>query len=159
MAESHEERLPEVAKREVVVKMAPLIDASSTRVNEEGPSRTTTSPTVESVPIPPSRLEDIASSSGATLEPSHSGSADILRLTGVPILSVAAAAITNEDISIGPITSPRASLVQPMVNQFLVYLSIVVPILLQDTRASEAIMIALESQVSSIRHFDVAPVD
>lgn len=71
-----------------------------------------------------------------------------------------AAAITDEDISIRPITSPHVSLVYPLVSQFLVYLSIVVPILLQGTGASGAIVTTLESQVSPIRYFDVAlPTD
>lgn len=143
MAESQEERLPEVGEKEVVGEMAPLTDVLSTRVDESRPSRTIASPTVQSVPIPLSSPEDIASSLGTALEPSYSASADILRLTGVPILSVAAAAITDDDISIGPIAGPRVSLVQPLVNQFLVYLSTVVP----------------KSQVSSLRHFDVAPAD
>lgn len=128
-----------------------LTVAPSICVDEAGPSRTTAPPTVKSVPISLSKPDGIASSLReilepsssesiaslrATLEPSSSGLTDILRLTRIRILLAAAARITDEDMSIRTITDPHASLVKPLADQFFIYLSTIMPILLQDTGAS-----------------------
>lgn len=105
--------------------------------------------------MPSSDPQDVASSSGAASEPSTSSSTGIPGLATVVILSVAVDEITEEDISLRPITDPRAALVQVLVDLFFLYLRKILPILLQDTRASEAIIMILEGQASFIRHFDV----
>lgn len=61
--------------------------------------------------MPLSDPQDVASSLGATLEPSTSSPADIPGFATVLILSVAAIEIAEEDISLGPITGPHAALV------------------------------------------------
>lgn len=65
----------------------------------------------------------------------------------------------NEDTSLEPITSLHVALVQVLVDQFFFYMSSVLPMLLQDIEASEAIMMALDGQVNSIRKFDAALAD
>lgn len=62
------------------------------------------------------RPQVIAASSGTFVGPSTSGSADILGLAVVSILSVVGSEITDEDISLDPIIGPHATLVQVLVN-------------------------------------------
>lgn len=64
---------------------------------------------------------------------------------------VAAAKIVDEYISLRPISGPHGALVLVLLDQFFLYN---LPILLQNTWASEAIMMVLVGQARSIRHFN-----
>lgn len=118
--------------------MAPLTDVSSIQVDEVRTSGNVSSSITEiiskSVQIPSSGRQDVASSSGTILELLTPGSADISTLVTILILSVIVpqlvVKVIDRDFSLGPITGPYVVVVQALVEQFFIYIRIVLPLLL-----------------------------
>lgn len=105
--------------------------------------------------------QDIASSSGMTLEPLTSRPVDTIGLVMVLLLSMIVLQLTAkvadiEDVSFGPIIGLNKRLVQLIVYQFFTYIDTFLPVMLQDLEAFEGIMMELKGQVCSIRCFDDA---
>lgn len=113
--------------------------------------------------IPSSGLPDIASSSGRDIELQTSSSANFLVLVKTPILFVIipqlAAEVVDADFFLQLITSPHVVVAQAVVEKFFSYMRIVLPLLLQQTKAFEAIISGLKGQANSIRCLDIAVAD
>lgn len=111
-------------EQEMVVETVPLADVPPPQVDKARPSETVASPVTEafseSMQVPSDKPQDVASSSGMTLELLILSFADTLALIVLPILLVVLPQSTidaiNTDIVLGPITGPHAIVIEVLLK-------------------------------------------